>query len=277
MSKGQKFLKVTSILMIIGGALAGVSCLLGIAGVAMLASLADGHAAALMLYLALALALAAAVAEFIAGLKGLKTCKTGGDAHKCVVWGAVVAGITVVSSVMNVAGGGSVSAMSILLSLVVPGLYIYGAMQVQKGDWQSQQPKTAQAVQQPQKEGVPAAPGGQRLPHPVHTGVQIVVKEVIDVLIVVVKGVAGQTAVLHDVADSDFIQGFRQQQRPERRLNCQFGGLLHRTLPLSKPRRQAVLLLYHSPPPRSRKTGHPTAAPAIPRIFCIMIARGGKI
>ena len=34
MSKGQKFLKVTSILMIIGGALAGVSCLLGIAGVA---------------------------------------------------------------------------------------------------------------------------------------------------------------------------------------------------------------------------------------------------
>ena len=59
MSKGQKFLKVTSILMIVGGALAGVTCLLGIAGVAMLASLADGHAAALMLYLALALALAA--------------------------------------------------------------------------------------------------------------------------------------------------------------------------------------------------------------------------
>lgn len=160
MSKGQKFLKVTSILMIIGGALAGVSCLLGIAGVAMLASLADGHAAALMLYLALALALAAAVAEFIAGLKGLKTCKTGGDAHKCVVWGAVVAGITVVSSVMNVAGGGSVDAMSILLSLVVPGLYIYGAMQVQKGDWQPQQPKTAQAVQQPLLSGSPAAPAG---------------------------------------------------------------------------------------------------------------------
>ena len=151
MSKGQKFLKVTSILMIIGGALAGVSCLLGIAGVAVLASLADGHAAALMLYLALALALAAAVAEFIAGLKGLKTCKTGGDAHKCVVWGAVVAGITVVSSVMNVAGGGSVDAMSILLSLVVPGLYIYGAMQVQKGDWQPQQPLLS---------GSPAAPAG---------------------------------------------------------------------------------------------------------------------
>lgn len=34
MSKGQKFLKVTSILMIVGGALSGVTCLLCIAGVA---------------------------------------------------------------------------------------------------------------------------------------------------------------------------------------------------------------------------------------------------
>ena len=169
MSKGQKFLKVTSILMIVGGALAGVTCLLGIAGVAVLASLADGHAAALMLYLALALALAAAVAEFIAGLKGLKTCKTGGDAHKCVVWGAVVAGITVVSSVMNVAGGGSVNATSILLSLVVPGLYIYGAMQVQKGDWQPQQPKTAQAVQQPRQPSSPYSQVPQQPQQPSYT------------------------------------------------------------------------------------------------------------
>ena len=52
----MKFLKVTSILMIIGGALSGITCLLGIAGVALLAAVADSHAAALLLYLALALA-----------------------------------------------------------------------------------------------------------------------------------------------------------------------------------------------------------------------------
>ena len=69
-------MKVTSILMIIGGALSGITCLLGIAGGALLAAVADSHAA-LLLYLALALALAAAVVEFIAGLKGLKACKTG--------------------------------------------------------------------------------------------------------------------------------------------------------------------------------------------------------
>ena len=149
MAKGQKFLKVTSILMIIGGALSGITCLLGIAGVALLAAVADSHAAALLLYLALALALAAAVVEFIAGLKGLKACKTGENADKCVILGAVIAGITILSTIINLAGGGKVNVTSILLSLVVPGLYIYGAMQVKKGEWQPQQ---AQAVpQQPRR------------------------------------------------------------------------------------------------------------------------------
>ena len=138
MAKGQKFLKVTSILMIIGGALSGITCLLGIAGVALLAAVADSHAAALLLYLALALALAAAVVEFIAGLKGLKACKTGENADKCVILGAVIAGITILSTIINLAGGGKVNVTSILLSLVVPGLYIYGAMQVKKGEWQPQ-------------------------------------------------------------------------------------------------------------------------------------------
>lgn len=155
MAKGQKFLKVTSILMIIGGALSGITCLLGIAGVALLAAVADSHAAALLLYLALALALAAAVVEFIAGLKGLKACKTGENADKCVILGAVIAGIT---TIINLAGGGKVNVTSILLSLVVPGLYIYGAMQVKKGEWQPQQ---AQAVpQQPYQQ----APQYQQTP-----------------------------------------------------------------------------------------------------------------
>lgn len=146
MTKGQKFLKVTSILMIVGGILSAITCLLGFAGVALLAAMSDGHASALLLYLALALALAAAVAEIIAGTKGLKTCKTGENADKCVVWGGIIAGITVVSTIINLVGGGNVSITSILLSLVVPGLYIYGAIQVKKGDWQ---PAYQQAPPQP--------------------------------------------------------------------------------------------------------------------------------
>lgn len=149
MAKGQTFLKVTSILMIIGGALGALSCLLGIAGVALLAAAADSHAAALLLYVALVLAIFACVVEFIAGLKGLKTCKTGENADKCVVWGVIVTAIIVVSTVINLLNGGEFSITNILLNLVVPVLYIYGAAQVKKNGWQP--PQKPQQYQPPQQ------------------------------------------------------------------------------------------------------------------------------
>lgn len=148
MEKGQTFLKVTSILMIIGGALGALSCLLGIAGVALLAAAADSHAAALLLYVALVLAILACVAQFITGLKGLKTCKTGENAGKCVVWGAIVAGITLLSTVISILNGGEFTITNILLNLVVPVLYIYGAAQVKKHGWQPpRKPQPQQAGQ----------------------------------------------------------------------------------------------------------------------------------
>ena len=151
MAKGQTFLKVTSILMVIGGALGALSSLLGIAGVALLAAAADSHAAALLLYVALALAIFACVVEFIAGLKGLRTCKTGENADKCVVWGIIVAAIIVVSTVINLLNGGEFSITNILLNLVVPVLYIYGAAQVKKNGWQPpQKPQQYQQAQRPQ-------------------------------------------------------------------------------------------------------------------------------
>lgn len=149
MAKGQTFLKVTSILMVIGGALGALSSLLGIAGVALLAAAADSHAAALLLYVALALAIFACVVEFIAGLKGLRTCKTGENADKCVVWGIIVAAIIVVSTVINLLNGGEFSLTNILLNLVVPVLYIYGAAQVKKNGWQP--PQKPQQYQPPQQ------------------------------------------------------------------------------------------------------------------------------
>ena len=149
MAKGQTFLKVTSILMVIGGALGALSSLLGIAGVALLAAAADSHAAALLLYVALALAIFACVVEFIAGLKGLRTCKTGENADKCVVWGIIVAAIIVVSTAINLLNGGEFSITNILLNLVVPVLYVYGAAQVKKHGWQP--PQKPQQNQPPQQ------------------------------------------------------------------------------------------------------------------------------
>ena len=107
-----------------------VSCRL--AGVAVLAAAAGSHAAALALYIALGLGVLAAMVELIAGIKGLKTVKTGENADKCVIWGCVVAGIAVVSIVMNLVGGGKFEITSVLLNLVLPALYIYGANQMKK-------------------------------------------------------------------------------------------------------------------------------------------------
>ena len=149
MAKGQTFLKVASILMVIGGALGTLMSLLGIAGVALLAAAADSHAAALLLYVALALAVLACVVQFIAGLKGLKTCKTGENADKCVVWGVVVAAITVTSTVISIINGGEYTITNILLNLVVPVLYVYGAAQVKKNGWQP--PQKPQQNQPPQQ------------------------------------------------------------------------------------------------------------------------------
>lgn len=57
---GQKFLKVTSILMIIGGISAVLVSLAGFAGVVVLASAADAHAEMLALYVGLGLGILAA-------------------------------------------------------------------------------------------------------------------------------------------------------------------------------------------------------------------------
>lgn len=129
---GQKFLKVTSILMIIGGVSAVLVSLAGFAGVALLASAADAHAEMLALYVGLGLGILAAVVELIAGIKGVKAAKTGEKADKCVVWGGIVAGIAVVSVVAKLIGG-DFDITSALLNLVLPALYIYGALKTKTG------------------------------------------------------------------------------------------------------------------------------------------------
>ena len=101
-TKGSGFLKVTGILMIIGG---GISIILGIIaalGVAALAYISDGEISSAMLYASVA-------------------------AGTCMVWGIIVAVLCVVGTILNSVGGGSFSVFSLLLGLVLPVLYIIGA------------------------------------------------------------------------------------------------------------------------------------------------------
>lgn len=126
-TKGSGFLKVTGILMIIGG---GISIIMGIIaalGVAALAYISDGEISSTLLYASVALMIVSAVAQLIAGIIGVKNCKKPEKAGTCMVWGIIVAVLCVAGTILNSVGGGSFSVFSLLLGLVLPVLYIIGA------------------------------------------------------------------------------------------------------------------------------------------------------
>ena len=69
-----------------------------------------------------------AVAELIAGIIGVANCKKPDKAGSCIVWGIIVAVLSVAGTILNSVGGGSFSAFSLILGLVLPVIYIIGAV-----------------------------------------------------------------------------------------------------------------------------------------------------
>lgn len=127
-TKGTGFLKVTGILMIIGG---GISIIMGIIaalGVAALAYISDGTVSSALLYASVVLMLISAVAELVAGIIGVVNCKKPEKAGVCIAWGIIVAVLSVAGTILNSVGGGSFSVFSLILGLVLPVLYIIGAV-----------------------------------------------------------------------------------------------------------------------------------------------------
>ena len=127
-TKGSGFLKVSGVLMIIGG---GISIILGIIaalGVAALAYISDGTVSLSLIYASVALMIVSAVAQLVAGIIGVVNCKKPEKAGNCIVWGIIVAVLYVAGTILNAVGGGSFSVFSLILGLVLPVLYIIGAV-----------------------------------------------------------------------------------------------------------------------------------------------------
>ena len=126
--KGHKFLKVTGILMIISSIL---SIIVGVV-VGGLGALAVGVGAGSGLtfsyYAALLLTLVGGICQLIAGIVGVKHSKSTENAKKCVAWGVVVIVFAILSNVFSLANGSEFNAANVLTGLLVPGLYIYGAI-----------------------------------------------------------------------------------------------------------------------------------------------------
>lgn len=127
-AKGTGFLKVTGILMIIGG---GISIIMGIIaalGVAVVAYISDGKASSTLLYASVVLVIASAIAQLVAGIIGVVNCRKPEKAMSCIVCGVIVAVLSIAGSILNSVGGGSFSVLSLILGLVLPVLYIIGAV-----------------------------------------------------------------------------------------------------------------------------------------------------
>ena len=125
--KGQKLLKATSILMIIGGVIAAIVGVLAILGISALVALAESAG---LLYASSAIITVSSIIEFIAGIKGVGACSAPQKAAACVKWGIVIGILYIASMVIGLIGGGQFSIINLVLNLLLPGLYSYGAVQM---------------------------------------------------------------------------------------------------------------------------------------------------
>lgn len=127
---GSKFLKVTGILMIIFGAIGIVMSIFALIGVAALVALG----ASSILWLSAVIAVVGAVLELVAGIIGVSNAEKPEKAQTCLVWGCIVAGMSVLSNVITLcAYSESFSVFSLFTGLVIPVLYIIGALKNKQG------------------------------------------------------------------------------------------------------------------------------------------------
>ena len=120
------FLKVTGILMIIGGAFGIIGGIVAMIGAGALAAVLETSAGGLML--ASALILASAVFQLIAGIMGVKNCDKPEKAQSCLVMGVIVAILSVAGNVISNILGSSFNILSYATGLIIPVLYIIGAV-----------------------------------------------------------------------------------------------------------------------------------------------------
>lgn len=124
--KGRKFLKVTGILMIIGGAFGIIGGIVAMIGAGALAAVLETSAGGLML--ASALILASAVFQLIAGIMGVKNCDKPEKAQSCIVIGVIVAILSVAGNVISNVLGSDFNIVNYATGLIIPVLYIIGAV-----------------------------------------------------------------------------------------------------------------------------------------------------
>jgi hypothetical protein len=127
--RSNGFLKVTGILMIIGGGIGIIVGLIAVVGVSALAAVLGSEANMGMLVVAAIFALLSAIISLVAGILGVANAAKPEKAKTCIVFGILTAVFSVLGNVLTVAGGGDFSVVSLIIGLILPVLYLIGAFQ----------------------------------------------------------------------------------------------------------------------------------------------------
>ncbi|MDD3611898.1 MAG: hypothetical protein PHU38_05965 [Eubacteriales bacterium] len=127
--KSNGFLKVTGILMIIGGGLSIILGIIAMLGVALIVSALGTEEMLGLLIFATILSLLGAIVSLVAGILGVANAAKPEKANICIVFGILAAMLSVLGNVLTATSGGTFSVFNLILGLVLPVLYLIGAFQ----------------------------------------------------------------------------------------------------------------------------------------------------
>ena len=113
-------LKVTAIIMLVGGIISAVLSLTSIAGVALLNLIGIKSA---LIYIAIIVAVGGSVVQIVAGANGIKAAKDPTKAPACVKLGVVIIALNIFASLLNIIAGNGFDFTSLALGLILPCLY----------------------------------------------------------------------------------------------------------------------------------------------------------
>ena len=127
--ESNKFLKVTGILMIIGGSFSIILGIIAVLGVGVLALALGGEADMRLLMAGSVLILVSACVSLAAGIIGVKNAAVPEKAKTCIIFGIMTAVFAVLGSTLSVMGGQKFNVASLIIGLGLPALYLVGAYQ----------------------------------------------------------------------------------------------------------------------------------------------------
>lgn len=116
-------LKVSSILMIIGGALMLLIGLIAVIGASMESALR-----APLVMAAIAFVFIIALVELIAGIIGVSTANKGKKGTTCVVLGLIILVVAIANVVVTIISTGSIAIPSLIIGLLLPVIYLIGGI-----------------------------------------------------------------------------------------------------------------------------------------------------